>query len=709
MATIIGSQKKAIARAKLSAAIKGRSFSVVQSGGRTYTVSDGRRTDVSTDDQPRGQANAVTEIDSQQAAQEFAKAQATQQQAEAVAAKYGSAAVQGKVAQTKAKTVIEIDRSTRQSRAYVEQPTQSSYRAIPDFKPVSSISKWEAEKGVSGQLSETKHSLDVKHEKVLKDYKKAPTFKSAFLGGVAYPVAKFGLGVSRGLAGVGHAVIHPIDTVMGITYAVTHPLETGQEIGTQFAADPVGTAGEFVGIGGGIKILSRTAKLGLGRVRSIGAKHIPAEKVFDPGVLAGESTFPRVSIPREALTQFERGEVLVSTTADFPSGAVSKVKKRVGGTVEITKTKIADPNVAGLYGSPKSRASPAFLRLDKAASSAYSDISFIPKWRSPKVLEVKPTEFGRTPRNILSEDVRRIQKQGKATRLVSSEEFISAKAEKGSAILGPRLELGLTSEPEAILGLGGKIKQKHWSERVIRKRIGDNWIIEKWNPDLPFAQPKKIDILSVLRGYGKYTKYKPEGKFFSEIVPIEEFEVIGSKPSKTPRVKSEFGIKGGKYDVGSSSAVKPSRSVAGLGSELSILSGSSSKLFGSSSSPFGSSSRVFGSSSRTSGLSSSYPFSSRAGYSGSSIGSSLSSGLSSGLSRGSSSRTSGLSSVVSPPPPIASSILRKRERKYRVSQFKFKPRFKTFASPTAVLFNIKASKRQRKKKQFTGLEIIGLR
>jgi len=39
----------------------------------------------------------------------------------------------------------------------------------------------------------------------------------------------------------------------------------------------------------------------------------------------------------------------------------------------------------------------------------------------------------------------------------------------------------------------------------------------------------------------------------------------------------------------------------------------------------------------------------------------------------------------------------------------FKPQFKTFSSPTAALFNIKATKRQRKKTQFSGLELIGLR
>ena len=41
--------------------------------------------------------------------------------------------------------------------------------------------------------------------------------------------------------------------------------------------------------------------------------------------------------------------------------------------------------------------------------------------------------------------------------------------------------------------------------------------------------------------------------------------------------------------------------------------------------------------------------------------------------------------------------------------FKIKPRYMRVASPTAALFNIKATKRQRKQEKFTGLELIGLR
>ena len=41
--------------------------------------------------------------------------------------------------------------------------------------------------------------------------------------------------------------------------------------------------------------------------------------------------------------------------------------------------------------------------------------------------------------------------------------------------------------------------------------------------------------------------------------------------------------------------------------------------------------------------------------------------------------------------------------------FKIKPRYMRVASPTAALFNIKATKRQRKREKFTGLELIGLR
>ena len=41
--------------------------------------------------------------------------------------------------------------------------------------------------------------------------------------------------------------------------------------------------------------------------------------------------------------------------------------------------------------------------------------------------------------------------------------------------------------------------------------------------------------------------------------------------------------------------------------------------------------------------------------------------------------------------------------------FKLKPRYMRAASPTAALFNIKATKRQRKQEKFTGLELIGLR
>jgi len=40
---------------------------------------------------------------------------------------------------------------------------------------------------------------------------------------------------------------------------------------------------------------------------------------------------------------------------------------------------------------------------------------------------------------------------------------------------------------------------------------------------------------------------------------------------------------------------------------------------------------------------------------------------------------------------------------------KIKPRYRRAASPTAALFNIKATKRQRKQEKFTGLELIGLR
>jgi len=63
---------------------------------------------------------------------------------------------------------------------------------------------------------------------------------------------------------------------------------------------------------------------------------------------------------------------------------------------------------------------------------------------------------------------------------------------------------------------------------------------------------------------------------------------------------------------------------------------------------------------------------------------------------------------IAPPPRIprfGSGFMRGRAGK----STRFKARFKTFSSPTAALFNIKASTRQLRKKEFSGLEIIGLK
>ena len=213
---------------------------------------------------------------------------------------------------------------------------------------------------------------------------------------------------------------------------------------------------------GGVSLAPLTIRPIKTRVQRIGKQEIPAEKIFDPQVLAGKEKFPtaRGLTDPQVLASFRRerlptGEIPVVTAAPQRiTGRVAAVGKKAGKGFE-------DP---GIFVTPRGRASPLFLRI---AGEQPREITFNPfaelgrTFKTPTVTEFRVTGVETLPRTVTRvpgfEAVARFQEQ-QAGRGIA---LITKRSQIGRGIIPRQLGRELpTSELEAVIPLGTEFVQR---------------------------------------------------------------------------------------------------------------------------------------------------------------------------------------------------------------------------------------------------------
>jgi len=441
---------------------------------------------------------------------------------------------------------------------------------------------------------------------------------------------------------------------------------------------PLTVAGEYIGFGYAGSLTKKFVEKGIVKTQTAFAKTIlPESALVAPEVTAGTKTFPlSPGGPKEALSKFKTqkpvpglGDSPVITAAAGRFGSPFKTKTIIRGKDPVTGgalyTTPTDPAKGGL--------STYFLRLDEASS--YNPLSvprnILPKIQSPKAIAISGiSSFERIPESIIKADIAQVKKSGATTKTPEmrlSMEYLGEQVGTQKAFIGPRVEsraLGFvgTGETEAVIPAGS-----------ILARTGPGF----------FAQE------AVVVGGTK--------------VPIYRFKLTsGADDILGPTPKGKKGRSGSYYT--------PGRGGKSLIGEAGVFSG------------------IY----KTAKTPSYYKkggYKSILDYMGSYKGSSYGPGSYTGGSYGPRGyagdipyyppKPYGGGSYGVPPldeggifaPPRDGGKKRKRGKQKQLFKFKFTPQYKTFASPTAALFNLKASKRQRTKyeRTYTGLEVIGLK
>ena len=733
---VIGGTKKAIARAKLSAAVRREKSYVskiyIPSSGKTttYVVSNGKKTFVgseqtsvptdtkqaaqyyaqkygsagvqelaSKDTQPRGQANVVTEIDTQQAAEEYAERQQYKE-------------LPGPVISRDTQMRAQDTRSFRQKAGdkirgwgtslliFARKTSEERSSYIPSVAEIGQAPFGKFEEEPTALHPFGKYSPEQQEEiqsKVLGTVGGAP--ETLFRGVVSAGSSIGGITLSLG----GSLISQPKATLTAGATAVRsfiwNPTPKLKKFKTTLIKDiaskpPITVAGEYIGFGYAGALTKKFVEKGVVKTQTAFAKNIlPESALVAPEVTAGTKTFPlSPGGPKEALSKFKTQKP-VPGLGDSPiiSGTAGKFGSPFRSKVII---KGKDPVTAGgLYGTPpdpaKAGLSTYFLRL--AEASSYKPFSLpnlkniLPKLKPPKAIAISGvTSFERIPMDIIKADITQIKKSGATTKTPEmrlSKEYLGEQVGTQKAFIGPRLEsraLGFvgTAETEAVIPAGS-----------ILARTGPGF----------FAQE------AVVVGGTK--------------VPIYRFKLTGGADDILgPTPKGKKGRSGSYYLKG--------KGGFGYGKSLIGEAGVFSGIYKTAKTP---------SYYKKGGYKSILDY--MGSYKGSSYGPGSYKGSSYGPGsyKGSSYGPRGYAGDIPyyppkpygggsygvPPldkggifaPPRKGGKKPKRGKQKQIFKFKFTPQYKTFASPTAALFNLKASKRQRKKYEstYTGLEVIGLK
>lgn len=295
---------------------------------------------------------------------------------------------------------------------------------------------------------------------------------------------------------IASAAIAPIPVAVGATGLLLQEtftkLNQGQRAGSVITQQIAKTAVPIGALSLEAGILKSTTKT-LNRIFTRAtAKEVKPETIFAPEVLQQRAGFPTSPSARSALREFQQAPIekgLLQT--------VSATTNRFQKQVQVQGT---DPQLRGLYVTPKGRGSPYFLRQPGDATRRdLVPTEIISSIRRPTAVQVGVTKVERIPSRVLKADIP-AARASRPTRFSSSEEFLRQQASKrpGVAFVGARLELGKTSELEAII-----------PETSIIQRV-------------PFESKGLKKLIANLRGFEEFTIVK------GEVVGVQRFNVQGA-------------------------------------------------------------------------------------------------------------------------------------------------------------------------------------
>ena len=734
---VIGGEKKAIAKAKLRAAIKRQSFSVKKiytpSTGqtKTFTVSNGKRTDVST-------AQTSDPMSTQQAAQYYA-------------GKYGSVGVQAKAddqPRGEANVVTEID-SQQAAGEYAATISKASPQYAPYFKDVY---KYDIDTGKKEKLSGFKkfqYNIDVGKQ----------SFKSFFIGK--------GLSPKDAESAAGLVIVGEIATTVG--------------------------AGSIKGAGGlGVKVYSSARKMFVGLGTGI-ATRLPGAK-SKIGMAFGKATSTVFGTVEKGFGLYFVKETGESAIAGNPfaatalTGGVSQIGKDVGpkftaaikqykspkvkagtGTQDVfisktgrTKSTIAAQREQFVRAAPDTAIETTYqVRTDfKGTGTSKGDYTLI-----KGAAKVTATTFGKEePRAIrLDQDIFAVGKKGKPS-VYRSDIIVS----EGFGVSGSKTDPYAITLGKSITATGKSTYRLETSDFIYSETpsasfsTGKGWDLDTGRPFFKIGTPfkkdfgKRVEIdlgfkdaaiggefISVRKPIAsvgtvstkthllEYTGDKPSklGTYNFEVKEYKNMPTLGTgdlitipKPQKTKTDQIVSGL-GSLSDVGikAISKAEKGRTTGIMQESLSITTGGLGATRGLMIERMKTSKQDF-----DLGYTSDTTFGQKSDQL---IGQGFEQGFATGL------KLDTLKGVPPAPPPTVTDVpfftpppsappsvppipplipwLPRRGAGPQsfggLGLIKIKPRYMRAASPTAALFNIKATKRQRKQEKFTGLELIGLR
>ena len=326
----------------------------------------------------------------------------------------------------------------------------------------------------------------------------------------------------------------------------------GQQIisGEKTIAQSLGTLEAFILTE---QFVSAGSKAVSTRLKGLGKRFVPPEKVFEISVLKGEQKTPTVKTLPEAIGKFRAAEgptgfeVISATPADF--APITTIRPGAKG-----RFGLEDP---GLFVTPKGRASPGFLGIEDFAPAR--DVipikfSLFPKTPTPQLIEITniraverlPTSIRESPGFTPIEEFFKLSEPGKA--------FITKRSEIG---LGTAPRLPFVAEqtfpapiPRTVIRQG-KIVEVPVGGEIIKGDI----LRPGGTSELEAIIPPQ-EIIEVFTQKPRFTKLA--GQF----VPIREFFLSGTKISEPGIIPESFAKVSGEISAGRagvSSIVEPSR------------------------------------------------------------------------------------------------------------------------------------------------------
>ncbi|MFQ5531166.1 MAG: hypothetical protein ACE5ES_00980 [Candidatus Nanoarchaeia archaeon] len=328
--------------------------------------------------------------------------------------------------------------------------------------------------------------------------------KGTFLGGqleFAAESAAFGRGVVTSLVVdpfvfAKGLVTEPIKTVRqtatGVKQVVTDPFGTGAAVGEAFKTKPSESLGRVAGIAAFPSAVRGTGRVARETFVRAGTKLRPTKQVVAPSVLAGKETLPTTPSPQAALRTFTREAVtetvkikprskpaIIRKTEFTPviTAAPSPLKTAIQPTKAITQPKefasqvslrargrilsgetrksaldLEDP---GIFVTPSTKASPAFLRLEPTTASQ-TKLTLNPfKSSRPAFTEIKVSRVEaadpRAVRALVQERARKGRSGFEAGGFGVVRPILESRAKEGKAFVTVRSTVRDTPELEAVI------------------------------------------------------------------------------------------------------------------------------------------------------------------------------------------------------------------------------------------------------------------